>query len=199
MPKAAVNIVGSRAVAKLSRVAAHDDVPLLRLKVPDGAREEPGGDQIQEARRNDKKQVDLHHRASLENRVSHSDAKGQTGQRGEGDGSGGRREREAGYEDDALDALAQDRDEGQEEERVLLGQALQPALARVGLDRRLEGLGEFVAPFVLHLADAQQGDAHDGDDEGGEEREGALVVVLVGGPGVAAVDVEDADDGAGDE
>lgn len=120
---------------------------------------------------------------------------------GQRHGIGRRRERDAGDEDDGLDAFSQDGDEGKHEHGVLLGEALEPAGAGPArADGGLEGLGKLHAPLLLHLADAEEGDAYEADDDGGHEGEGALVVVLVGVPGVAAYRVESADDtGCNDE
>jgi hypothetical protein len=54
-----------------------------------------------------------------------------------------------------------------------------------------------LVPFPTH---AQQGGADDADDEGGDEREGALVAELRGLPCVGVEGVKDGDeDGGGDE
>ncbi|KAK5629247.1 hypothetical protein RRF57_004962 [Xylaria bambusicola] len=64
------------------------------------------------------------------------------------------------------------------------------------VDGGLKSLCELHAPFLLHLADAEESDANHADDEGGKEREGALVVVLVGVPCITAYCVKGADDAA---
>lgn len=117
---------------------------------------------------------------------------------GQGDGLGRGGEGHTSNEDDSLDTLTQDCDEGKDEHGVLLERLLEPALG-ASLEGGLEGLGELDAPLGLHLTDTEQSSAHDGDNKGGEEGEGALVVVLVLLPRVAADGVEDADESGGND
>lgn len=66
------------------------------------------------------------------------------------------------------------------------------------LDGRVDGLGQLNAPLVLHLADAKKGSAHDGDDDGSQQRESSLVVKIVVAPGLRADSVENGNDGGRD-
>jgi hypothetical protein len=50
----------------------------------------------------------------------------------------------------------------------------------------------------LHLADAEERGADNGDDDGRDERKGSFVCRRTIGPLVGAEGVEDADDGAAD-
>lgn len=130
-------------------------------------------------------------------RIAHGGPRRQSHEDGQRHALRGTREADAGDEDDALDALAQHGDEGHEEQGVLLA----PALEARPLDGvlLLERLGDLDAPLLLQLRDAQQRGAQDRDDDGGEEPEGALPVVLGRGPGVAAEAVEGADQAAADD
>lgn len=65
VPNALVNVIGASAAARLSGIAANGLVPLLRLKVPDGAGEEARRDEIQETRGRNKENLQLRRRAAL--------------------------------------------------------------------------------------------------------------------------------------
>jgi hypothetical protein len=119
-------------------------------------------------------------------RISHSRSSCNACHYRQGKGCSWRGERHAGDKDNGLDALAEDGDEGQDKHGVPLEGVLKPLLPRLDINRFLESLGKLDAPLVLETAYAQQGDAHDGDDERGEERECGLVVVLMIGPDVLA-------------
>lgn len=123
----------------------------------------------------------------------------QAAHNGKGKGRGGSGKRDTGDKNHSLDALAQDGDKGQDKHGVLFQEALNDALAAAGAEGVVDGLGELDAPLVLHLGDAEEGDAHDGDDDGSKEGKGALVVETVLGPGLAADGVEDGNDGGGDD
>lgn len=132
--------------------------------------------------------------------ISHQAPHDQPDNDGQRHGVSGRRERDTGDEYDGLDPFSQDGDEGKKEHCVFLSEALQPPGTRSArVDGGLEGLGQLYAPLLLHLADAEEGYAYEADDNGGYEREGALIVVLVGVPGVAAYRVEGADDASRDD
>lgn len=130
--------------------------------------------------------------------ISRKNADCETSDGGQRKGRGRRGEGYTGDEDDGLDALSKHGDERQGEHGILLREALEPGPAAstgVGQGALLEGGGELDTPLVLHLADAQQGGADDGDDEGGEKGEGALVVELRVLPVVDADGVKGANDG----
>ena len=59
VPNALSNVVRAWPEAQLGRVTANDIVPLLRLEEPDAAREEARSDEVKEAGRDDKKDLDL--------------------------------------------------------------------------------------------------------------------------------------------
>ena len=59
MPHDVVNVVGSRAGAKLGGVAADNLVPLALLKGPDGTGEQASADEIQQAGRRDEEVLQL--------------------------------------------------------------------------------------------------------------------------------------------
>lgn len=104
-------------------------------------------------------------------------------------------EADAADEDDCLQTLAKDGDEGQEEHGVLFGEALEPlaqftALVILGF----HGLGNLQAPFVLQLGHAQQSGTHDCDDDGCDQTKGTFPDVRCGGEVVDAVAVEGTDD-----
>lgn len=197
MPDALVNVVGSGTGAKLLSLTTNVLVPLGHLKVPDGTGEETGRDKVQKAGRGDEEDLELGSGTSLVQKVTDDTTDNQANNGGQRDGGRGGREGDTGDEDDGLDTLTEDGDEGQEEHGVLLNEAAEPALG-AGLERRIEGLGELDAPFGLHLTNAEESSSHDGNDEGGEETEGTLIVVLMLLPGVAADSIEDTDESCGD-
>ena len=196
MPNALVNIIGTGTRAEFLSLTTNVLVPLGHLKVPDGAREEASRNEVQKAGRGNKKDLELCSGASLVQEVTDNAANNQANNGGQRDSAGGSGERDTSDEDDGLNTLTEDGDEGQEEHGVLLNEASEPTLG-TGLEGRIEGLGELDAPLGLHLTDSEQSSSHDGNDEGGEETEGTLIVVLVLLPGVAADSIEDTDEGGG--
>ena len=133
--------------------------------------------------------------------VPHEAAGQQTTDDGQRKRGRGKTQTDATDVDDGLKPLTQDGDEGQDKHDVLLGPELDAApegVALRGLLAGLEGLDELDAPLVLELVDAQQGGAHEGDDDGGDDAEGALPDVLGTGEDVDAQGVEGADEAAAD-
>lgn len=217
------DVVSTCASAKLLGVAANNVVPLLLLKVADGTGEQSGCNQIKQTGRNDEEDLHLGRGATPEEEevisekagravricgrfeeganllvqnVANQDTDCQSGHSGQRERRGRGREGDTRDEDDGLDAFSEHGDEGQDEEGVLFREALQPSQLAAGLDDgALESGGELDAPLLLHLADAEQGGADDGDDDGGNEGEGAFVVLLRVLPAVDADGVEGADDG----
>lgn len=59
MPHALVNVIRAGAGAQLGSIAADNVVPLLRLQVPYRTGEEAGGDEVEEARRDDEEHLHL--------------------------------------------------------------------------------------------------------------------------------------------
>lgn len=110
----------------------------------------------------------------------------------------GRRKRNARNENNALDPLPTHRDERQRKQRVLGRDALEAALSATRSYGFLKDLDQLRPPLGLHLADAEQRGADDGNDDCGHQVEGAFVVVLGFAPDVAAEAVEGAYDGAAD-
>lgn len=105
----------------------------------------------------------------------------------------------SGHVQHDLNPLPQHRDKRQQEHRILLSPPLHAALDRqTQILLLVEHLCDLDAPLILQLADAQEGGAHDADDERGEDGEDALPDVLCGVEGVAAGGVEGADDAAAD-
>lgn len=102
----------------------------------------------------------------------------QADNRREGDGLGRRGESDAGNEDDGLNSLAENSDEGQDEHGVALRPLLEPAV-RAHLDRLCKGLGKLHSPLDLHLSDTKERGAHYGDDERSKQTERAFIIVLV--------------------
>lgn len=74
-----------------------------------------------------------------------------------------------------------------------------PGLAALGADRALHRRGDLASPLLLHLTDAQERGANDGNDNGRDEREGSLPRSLASTPFVSAEGVEDADYGTADD
>lgn len=115
-------------------------------------------------------------------------------------GNGSRRsgERDTGNEDDSLDTLTEDGDEGKNEHGVLLKGSLEPSLL-ASLERRIKGLGELDTPLSLHLTNSEKSSSHDGNDDGGEEAESAFIVVFIQLPRIGTDGIEDADKCSGDD
>lgn len=123
--------------------------------------------------------------------ISYSATHSQANDHGEWESRSGGRKGDPGDEDDSLDTLAQHRDEGEDEHGVSLGEALEPrAPANARFHGSFESLGQLKPPLLLHLADAEESGADHADDDGGDERERALVGVLFGLPHVASRGVE---------
>jgi hypothetical protein len=64
VPDASVDVIGTRAVAELSSIAADNLVPLLLLNEPDGSGKETGSDHVQEAGRCNKEGLKPGHRST---------------------------------------------------------------------------------------------------------------------------------------
>ena len=64
----------------------------------------------------------------------------------------------------------------------------------MGYDGALDGGGNLDSPLLLHLADAQEGGADDGDDDARYEGKGSFVHQLAAVPLVGTSGVEGADD-----
>lgn len=114
------------------------------------------------------------------------------------DRSSRRRKANPSNKNNRLDALPQHSNEGQHKHGVFLKESLDPAAHGKfsSVNRSLHGGGQLDAPFLLHLADAQQCEAHHRDDHRGDQAECAFVVELGGVPFVGPYRVEDADYGA---
>lgn len=111
-----------------------------------------------------------------------------------GSSRGGKRD--TSKEDDRLNTLTKNRDEGQHKYDVFLLVSLPAGLAcrRRGLGRSLHRLCQLDAPFLLQFADSKERDSHQRDDERREDSERAFVVVLVSLPGVFADAIKHAND-----
>lgn len=59
VPDALVDVVGPRSGSDLCRIASHCIVPILSLEIPDCSREETGGDEVEEACRDDKEELEF--------------------------------------------------------------------------------------------------------------------------------------------
>lgn len=111
----------------------------------------------------------------------------------------------SGNEDNSLDAFPEDRDERQDKHGVLLEVMLDAAAgACVRHDGTLDGGSNLETPFLLHLADTQQGGADNGDDDACHQGKGAFIEQLAAVPFVCAGSVEcanyrTADDETNDE
>lgn len=208
VPDAAANVVRTRSRTQLGRVTADNEVPLVGLEVPDALGEEAGGDEVEEAGREDEEVLNGGDVGALVDDEADDGADEQAGEDRQGDGGDGQADADAGDEEDALEALAQDGDEGQDEEGVLFREEAEAvhegAVAPAVLVCAAEGLAQLGVPLVLQLGDAQQDGAHEGDDEGGAEREETLPDVLgaahlVGGEAVNATDENSAEENADED
>ena len=224
VPDGLVRVVRAGADADLGGVTTDDVVPLLLLEGPDGTGEEAGGDQIEQAGGCDEEELQFRGRAapgktervhrqpkclldargfslemvymldSLVEDVADDGTNNQTDDDRERDRGSGGGEGNPGDEDDGLDTLAENGDEGQDEHEVLLEETLDDAVPVAGVDLGLHGSGQLDAPLLLHLTDTEERDADDGDDARGDQAEGAFVVVLGSIPLVGTDRVEGTDE-----
>lgn len=103
-------------------------------------------------------------------------------------------EGDAADEHDGLEALAQHGDEREQEQDP----AARTAAALVRRARLVEGAGELDGPLCARAVELEHGDAHDEDDERGDEREDALPELLGLGPQVGRLCEPDGDEGGAD-
>lgn len=103
-------------------------------------------------------------------------------------------EGDAADEHDGLEALAQHGNE-REQEQHPAARAAAALRARAGL---VEGAGEFDGPLGARAVELEHGDAHDEDDERGDEREDALPELLGFGPQVRRLCEPHGDEGCAD-
>ena len=91
-------------------------------------------------------------------------------------------------EDHRLQALAEYRDEGENEHGVLFAPQLEAALDvfTFGAVFSLNGSGELDTPLGLKLGDTEQGSSHDADDDGGKDPEDTLPDIFGPSPAVVA-------------
>lgn len=187
MPDAVADIVGAWTGSVLGSVAASRLVPGVGFQEPDALGEETRGHQVQETGADDEEHLQGGHVAALVNDEAYRAAGEETANRRQWDGGSLDAQADTTDEDNGFNALTQNRDEWKEEHGILLGPILE---AFAEFDIRLlflfglESTGELYAPLGLHLGDAQEGSAHDGDDDGGDDCEHTLPDVFGRPPGV---------------
>jgi hypothetical protein len=98
------------------------------------------------------------------------------------------------YEDNGLDPFSQHGDEWQKEHCVLFKEALDCAPSARDLDGGFHCGSQLYPPFLLHLADAEESHADDGDYDRGNQRESAFIVKFRRVPFVCADGIEDANE-----
>ena len=69
VPDTLVDVIGPRSGSDLCRIASHCIVPILSLEIPDCSREETGGDEVEEACRDDKEELESGRSTSPSNRL----------------------------------------------------------------------------------------------------------------------------------
>lgn len=109
---------------------------------------------------------------------------------------------DASDKDDGLEPFAEDGDEGEHEHGIFLTEPLEPGGGGVGRgpDVAGEGAGQLETPFLLELGDAEQGDPHDGDDDGGQQAEDAFPDLIGHAPSIHVEAVKGPDEtAAGDD
>ncbi len=103
-------------------------------------------------------------------------------------------------EHDSFDSLAKNGYERQDEHDVFLREALDATPhATLRTDGCLQSYGELDTPLLLELSDAKQGNADDGDDDGSDQAEGALIRLLGSRPPIRTDGIEGSDQAAGDD
>lgn len=205
VPDRLTNVVGAGARAVLGDVAAGLLGEDVHLEVPDGAREQAGGNEIEEAGGGDEEDLDGQVVAAAVDEVANGDTGGEAADDGDGEGGGRGAERDTADEDNELDTLTQGGDEGQQGHGVLAGpggglHALPDGglLVAGGLVGVENGLCDLDSPLFLHLVETQHGETHDADHDGRDDGEDAFPQVFGGGPDILAERVEDADEGTTD-
>lgn len=193
---------------------------LVTLEICDASGEQSRADKIQHTGGNDQEDLDGSHVPasgkcqsvsaggsggavdSLVDQIADQTAGQQAGDGREGDGGCREPQTDASDEDDSLEAFAEDGDEGEDEHGVFLTEPLEAGGGGVGRGPALggQGPGQLDAPFLLELGDAEQGDAHDGDDQGGQQAEDALPDLVRDTPSVNVEAVKGANEtAAGDD
>jgi len=163
-------------------------VPLVLLEVRDAAGEEPGGHQIQEAGAGDEEDLQRGGITTAVDDVADQTARGKAGHGRKGYGCCRQTETDTADEDDGFEALAQDSDEREDEHDIFLTPVLE-ASAEGSLAGRVlgfDGFSELDAPFGLEFGNAEEGCAHDGDNDGGNDGEDAFPEVLCRAPSILA-------------
>lgn len=120
--------------------------------------------------------------ASTVQDITNKETAHQTDNDSDGDGLGLLGESDTADEDNGLETLAQDGDEGKDEQGVPAR-----AVAKSTLVLGVHGLGELGLPLLLDLGGAEHGQTHDGDHDDSEQTEAADPNALGAGPQVVGV------------
>ncbi|KAB8437403.1 hypothetical protein FH972_025081 [Carpinus fangiana] len=175
VPYGLANIVAAGARTRLGGISTSQLVPSVLLQIPDASAKETGGNEVEEAGGDDQEDLEGGNVAKTTLR------------------SGRRAETDTANEDDGLEALTKDSYERQDEHSVLLAPPLESALATLTHSvLGLESLGQLDTPLVLQLGHAQQGSAHERDDDRCNQGKDTLPDVLGGSEVVDSIAVEGA-------
>lgn len=157
-------------------ITSNNLVPLVHLKGHDGLSEQTSGNEEQEAGRGDEEAVEGQAGTSTVDDETDKGTGQDTANGSERNGLGLLLESHTSDEDHGFQTLAENGDEGQDQEGVL-ARALGQRLVLVNVVHRL---GELSAPLFLHVLGLQHGQGHDGDHETGNQSERTLPQLLVG-------------------
>lgn len=199
MPDSLLDIIRSRTISSLCYIAADLLCKGVVLQTPDGLGEHAGGNKIKNASGEDQEDLDRHAVSPAVEQIP--DKAGGEDASDDGDGEGGRRvaQRDTADKDDSLDALTHGGDEWQDEHDISPGPIPKPTLGACLLPLLNKSLGKLDAPLLLHLVYTEQSQAHESNDDGGDEIENALPEVFALGPDILSEAIEDPDEGPSDD
>lgn len=136
----------------------------------------------------------------LVDHISDSGSGDQPNHDGKGHSTGRRGKGDTGNEDDGFQAFSQHGDEWEKEHGIFLTPSLEgPLPADGGHSLLLQALRKLDPPFLLHLGDAEKGSPEDSNDDGGNDCEGALPIVLGACPFISPQAIEGPDQAAADD
>lgn len=215
------DIVRPRSLTSLSHITPSSFKEGIDLEVSDSLGEQTGSDEEQDAGGDDEEGVKSEGGSSSVDQPSNEESSDQTDNDSDGSSLSGLRDGDSSDEDDGLKSFSENRDEGKEEESplptsslvsvmvlesngVLLGgRSLLPVEEGEGRDGRVdiglvESSLELDSPLGSRSIHSKEGDTHDENDEGSDNREDSLPDSLRVLPEVGQLGVEDSNERSSD-